>query len=269
MKTQKGTFAICTTWGTYPHPRYWKSLLRLHIPGKWEYRDIQGKQGVDEGHNRLIEWFLAESGREWMLHVDADAVLHPGTLERLLSWDKPLVSALAFRRQGLRCPVLYDVEGVSVTDDDILRMDWTAARQWILSHAELLVLDGPAMVEERPGDALFPVARTGAHCLLTHRSVFQAIEPPWFRRGDTVGSASDFYFHREAQRAGFTSYVDRSVIAGHLNGDWCVSAIDFLAWSGFRGDGQTFTVEKDKPGRSRKRRRHASAGPVDVIVEER
>jgi len=225
--------AICTTWGRSPHPRYWKSLLALRVAGgSWVYRDIQGKQGVDEGHNRLIEWFLAESGCEWMLHVDADAVVHPGTLERLLSWDKRVISALAFRRKGPFCPVVYigDADG-----EEVFYKDLPGTRAWLQAHTELLVLNGPAMTEGRPDDALIEVDRTGAHCLLTHREVFEAVDPPWFRRvgsGAVAGSGSDFWFHRSAQAAGFTSYVDRSVIAGHLNGDWCVGGLDFLAWDG-------------------------------------
>jgi len=241
--------AICTTWGREPHPRYWKSLLGLRVPGGWVYQDIQGKQGVDEGHNWLIRWFLEESGCEWMLHVDSDAVLHPGTLERLLSWDEPLVSALAFRRKGPRCPVVYigQVEG---DEEEVFWKDLGGTRAWLETHLELLVLNGPAMVEERPDDALIAVDRTGAHCLLTHRRVFEAMEPPWFRRvgsGAKVGSGSDFWFHREAQAAGFTSWVDRSVIAGHLNGDWCVGGLDFLAWDSITDWGEKrFVVGRER-----------------------
>jgi hypothetical protein len=37
---------------------------------------IEGKQGVDAGHNELIEHFL-NSEMEWLLSLDSDAVVHP------------------------------------------------------------------------------------------------------------------------------------------------------------------------------------------------
>jgi hypothetical protein len=89
------------------------------------------------------------------------------------------------------------------------------------------------VIEPRPEDALFPIERSGAHCLLTHRSVIEAIEPPWFKRtgrNADEGRGSDFYFAEKAIEAGFQPYIDRSVIAGHIVHGHVANLLDFMVW---------------------------------------
>ena len=83
-------------------------------------------------------------------------------------------------------------------------------------------------------DSLVEVDGCGMHFTMIRRDVFEAIEPPWFvraGRGKRAGAGSDFYFHGHAiEEAGIESFVDLSVVAGHLLGNWCIGALDFLAW---------------------------------------
>lgn len=219
---------VCTTCGDQPHPRYWMSLNSLR--GDFSYKPLHGKMGVDDGHNRLIDGFL-QSDFEWMLHLDADAVVHPLTLKRMLSWNEPFVTALAFQRKPPYLPVYYS-EG-----DGESSMEWKRqideTRAWLLDNVqESCTLNRPVVMGKREG-ALRPVHRGGAHCLLCHRDVFEAIEPPWFERYGAHkkrGSGSDFYFYDQAKQAGFTPMIDLGVIAGHLQGDWSIGAPDFLTW---------------------------------------
>lgn len=231
-----GGIVIATPTWHYPDWRYVESLLGLKTPDKapWTFRRVFGKHGIDAAWNDIIAWFLGTSN-EWMLHVDSDAVLHPNTMLRLLSWNEPLVSALAFKRRGPITPVAYIGEtGKTIKEDGQNVVEfWIAIdeiRDWFFAHQEMIVMNGPVVLEPRPPDALLRVDRTGTHCLLVHREVYENISPPWFEKVRHTGEGSDFDFHAKAQAAGFTSWVDRSVIAGHLAGDWCFGALDFLAW---------------------------------------
>jgi len=221
--------AVCTTAIGAPNWRYVESIMGLRVPGRFTFKRVHGKDGVAGGHNRLIKWFLA-TDNDWMLHLDADACVHPYTLERLLSWDEPLVSALAFKRAAPYVPVVFIGETNRPGEFDIA-LDLVKA--WAREHPDLLAMNKPALVHPRPDDALVAVDRTGAHCTLIHRRVFEAIEPPWFEcsgKNAWCGSGSDFDFHAKALAAGFTSYVDLSVVAGHLNGDSSIGLLDFMAW---------------------------------------
>ena len=104
-------------------------------------------------------------------------------------------------------------------------------REWLYQHLpQLGEVDQAPLLNDLRGWPLHEVERTGTHCILTHRSVLEAIEPPWFEAIHDSGSGSDFYFHAQAIEAGFKSYVDLSCIAGHLQGDYCVGPLDWLVW---------------------------------------
>ena len=225
---------ICTVAGGPPNWPFVNSIFCLKAPGEKMFRHLHGKQGVDDGHNRLIEWFLAETDFDWMFHLDSDAVVHHDTLLRLLSWGEPFVSALAFQRRPCYAPVVYRDIDENAESDGFWMRKVEMTLEWLQIHPELIQLGKPVVLEPRPDDALYEVDRGGAHCLLTHRSVLEAIEPPWFSRSGTrikQGSGSDFTFYAKAHEAGFTTWLDRSVIAGHLVQEWCAGAMDFIVWN--------------------------------------
>jgi len=97
-------------------------------------------------------------------------------------------------------------------------------------------------MDPRPDDALVPVSFTSTSCTLIHRSVLEATEDPWFLWDDDFnGGGEDRRFFESATKAGFTPYVDRSCIVGHLGGDVPTGAADFMAWSSvsdFNGTGE-------------------------------
>ena len=196
------------------------------------FKRIAGIQGTDDGHNRIIEWFLRYTDFDWMLSLDADAKVHHQTLMRLLSWDVKFISALAFQRKTPFLPVLYTEP--HPTRKDTWGRPISKVVEWIGKYPELLSQDKIVVLEPRPDDALWEVLRGGTHCCLVHRSVLEAIEPPWcVRTGPWAveGYGADFFFHRKAQDAGFKTYVDMSVVAGHTTGDLCIGALDFAVWN--------------------------------------
>ena len=202
------------------------SLVQMKAPDGGEIQYCRSKPlAVDLARNYLVDRLLL-SDCDAILMVDSDASLHPRTLERLASWGQPIVGALAFSQYWPIVPTVC----AGRTDDYYsyhVRVDETV--DWLHHHTEL-IRPGPALLDMPPPDSLRPLhvggGFTGGHCLFVHRRVFEAIEPPWFsnRKG-----YEDRYFCEQAIAAGFPLYVDRSVVAGHVNGDQQTGALQFLA----------------------------------------
>jgi hypothetical protein len=190
--------------------------------------------GVEQARNLLVERFL-DSPCQWLLFVDRDAVLHPMTVIRLMSWNVPVVAALAFARTEPPSPTVYggadpDAQGELVG----YRIHWEETRRWLLAHPEMQS-NGAVMLAERPDEALTQVDFTGMHCTLIRRDVLEGLRPgPWFERAHPIGgprgAGEDYFFCRRAVEAGFGVFVDRSVQAGHLAGEKSIGGLSFLAF---------------------------------------
>lgn len=214
------------------------SLIKLQKPGKWTYRRV-GPLAVDVARNRLVREFL-KSTDDKLLMVDADAVLHPATLSRLLSWQQPIVSALAFSRYGPMFPTVYRGRPANGAAGHIIQLD--AVREWLRAHPDLISSE-PVVLASNSREALFQVDRTGCHCVLIDRSVFEAVAAasppgePWFKAREDGGSAAaesgageDFYFFEQVEKAGIPAYVDLGCMAGHAYGERTLAGQDFLVW---------------------------------------
>jgi hypothetical protein len=230
--------AVATAAGGEPTWGYMKSILGLRGPGDGGFGFITAEGlGVEQARNLLVERFL-KTPADWLLMVDRDAVLHPQTALRLMSWNEPIVAALAFTRNTPPMPTVfaepspYDVaHGSQIVG---YRVQWEETRTWVAAHVELHE-DGAAMMDDRPDDALVRVDFTGMHCTLIRRDVLEGLCPgPWFERvhpiGGPRGAGEDYYFCRKAAEAGYATYVDRSVQAGHLAGERSIGGLAFLAW---------------------------------------
>lgn len=202
-----------------------ESILSLKVPNGFTFVR-RGPAPVDIARNQIVSTFLASS-REYLLMVDSDAVLHPLTLERLLSWNVPVVAALAFMRKGPMMPTVY--RDRRDENSDAFQVRNQEVKQFLKEHQALLTSKS-AVLEPRPTDALFEVDRTGCHCVLIHRDVVAAIPAPWFVRDELYNAKEDFYFYEQTQKAGFPIYVDFSCMAGHLYGDRSLAALDYIVW---------------------------------------
>ena len=221
---------ICLGLASSDSPRwpFVDSLLRLEMPQGERMEPLrEGPLAVDVARNEVVRRFLKNPQAQWLLWVDSDAELHPLTLIRLLSWNQPMVGALTFQRYG---PCLPTVMRGRNPSGDGWGTQVGEVREWIEKYPQLL-RSSSGIVSPRPADALHLVDRTGCHCLLTHRSVYEATEEQWF-----VGNPKhrhtreDMHFCEQVQAAGFPIYVDYSVVAGHLYGDRPIGPLDFIVW---------------------------------------
>jgi len=182
---------------------------------------------IEQARNEIVEGALA-AGCEWLLFIDSDATAKAGALTRLLSRNKPFISALAFKRKKHVTPACGISDGTGHYPPPVEEVI-----HFLEAHMEMFT-GGAALLNEPDPDALLPVDAMGDHYTLIHRDVLTSMEPPWFVRTtepDVGSTGSDWYFCEQARAAGFQPYVDLSVIAGHLTTGWNIEARDFLAWS--------------------------------------
>lgn len=204
-----------------------ESLMRLRAPGGSYHWLRAGPLATDVARNTLVRKFLA-TDCGWLLMIDSDAQFAPGTLLRLLSWEKPVVSALAFSRYGPLLPTVYRDRNPERPGSWRIRVE--AVDAWLERYPEM-VRSAAHILEPRPDDALEPVDRTGCHCLLVRRDVLEAIPAPWFVGDPAEGhNKEDLYFCEQVQAAGFPIYVDKSCMTGHLYGDRPLAALDYVVW---------------------------------------
>lgn len=174
--------------------------------------------------NDLTRGFL-ESGAEWLWSVHDDVVYHPLTLERLLSWNEPTIGALIFTKQNPALPHIWKIHNerhAQMADE---------TRDWFMERKDN-ILPGPQVIHPRPEDALTPVSFTSTSCCLIHRKVLEdtAKYGDWWEQ-DTLYEAGgeDRRFFTRVRQEGYTPYVDRSCIVGHL-GVHPTGVMDFILW---------------------------------------
>lgn len=182
--------------------------------------------------NKAVKDFLFKTRCEWLLSIHSDVVVAPDTLMRLLSWEKPLISALVFMKVGPALPHVWKKYDGDTSGRMVQRINDT--RDWLYNHPEW-IQRGAYVMEPRPDDALVEIDFTSTSCTLMHRDVLNAMRPlvndVWFECDDELnGGGEDRRFFQNAISLGYTPYVDRSCVVGHITGDVPASAWDFVAW---------------------------------------
>lgn len=215
-----------------------QSLFELAPPPGEDLRLLRNPRPmpVDVARNEIVKAFLATSDR-WLLFVDSDAELHHQTLVRLMSWRKPLVATLAFQRYGPCPPVVmqgWQTDRTTWRNGEAFPRGVTTkleeVRSWLLAHPQMMT-SGPMILEPRSDDALVPADATGCHCVLIERTVLEAMGDAWFVGGPEIfAQGEDFYFYWRAARSGFPLHIDLGCMAGHLYGDRCLAALDWMVW---------------------------------------
>jgi hypothetical protein len=185
-----------------------------------------GPNNIRYSWNQAVRDVLA-TGSDYLWSCHNDVTMQPGTLKRLLSWDKPLVGATLFMKQGPALPHIWD----GYIDGQLdLRFRIKEMVDWYKAHKDAVVT-GAHIIEPRPDDALYgPISFTSTSCLLIHRSVLEAMQDPWFEWDDDyIGGGEDRRFFENARSAGFPGFVDRSCVVGH--GEANVGAQEFMIWA--------------------------------------
>ncbi|GAG88137.1 unnamed protein product [marine sediment metagenome] len=198
------------------------SFLSLMKPPGTKLTKVKGK-GADIARNVIVEALE----KDWLFFMDSDQTFHPETLTRLLSWDLPVVSGVYFKSPGQPVPHVYRY---AWKDKEHLYLSLiNEIFQFLAPHKDKLKGELPATILPARREDLLEVDGVGAGCLLVHRRVFEAIDPPWFKYSDGKTVGEDFDFCRKVQEAGFKIYCDPGVLCGHKQKDF-ISHQHFFNW---------------------------------------
>lgn len=141
--------------------------------------ELRGHSLVYDAREQAAKYFL-ESDCDYMLFLDSDMVPPADMLIKLIQHDKPIVSALAFRRVPSYEPCIFkgDME---------------------------FYLDYPK--------GLIEVTGVGMACTLIKREVFEKVPQPWFT---PTALGEDLSFCKRATDAGYKIFCDTNMICGHV-----------------------------------------------------
>lgn len=183
---------------------------------------VTARQMVDDARNGLAEAFLA-SPVEWMFWMDSDMLFPPDTLAQLYKTAKDkeskLVTGVYYQRKGLNLPCLW-VRGNDLSNGDKATINTIKGK----ANEYTGTFTFPHIDKKEP----FPVHAAGFGCVLTHRSVFEKMDRPWFKFIQGVCS-EDFYFFTEAQKLGYTLWANPVPVLAHLGDAPAITKHDFFA----------------------------------------
>ena len=183
-----------TVWG------YTSRYLALHHLGHTPIVGATDKMYLHSASNRIVTDFL-ESDCTHLFWTESDMHMPFYAVIALLSHNKDICTGVYFLRKGGGQPCLYMKADKSV---------YTG-------------IHGLIPVAIFPETSLFQVHCAGMGCALIHRSVFEAIKPPWFdlkegynEEGKIVGYGQDVFFYSRVADAKKEVWVDSSIHCGQV-----------------------------------------------------
>ncbi len=188
------------------HPQLTALMLewaRAYPPEQLSFFMTQRVYPHDRARNRIVRHVL-ESAASHVLMIDSDMIPPRDAIERLLAHGKPFVT-------GLTPLIKMDSTGKTRV------IDFAFART---RPGETELAGEAALTVVSRNSGLVEIERCGAGCLLLHRSLLQAMQPPWFAftlnaDGTEIATSEDVGFCDRLRAAGVALYADTSVICRH------------------------------------------------------
>ena len=136
-----------------PQEAEWWSQLAINMAIWSQYYDltliVSSTMATDHNRNDIVDRFL-KGDAEWLFWVDADTIVPPAAIQRLMGLGKTLASGLYYGKNPPHNPIAY--------------VKWNKAYVSIEKSQAWEV-----------GEIL-PVDASGMGCMLTHRSVYEDIK---------------------------------------------------------------------------------------------
>ena len=167
----------------------WTLRAFVDLAPNVEVQIVNDNVPLEGARNIQAQRFLASKCSHLFL-LDADCVPQPGTIQRLLTHDLPIVSAPHPTRKG---------------QDRVLMA---------------LVSSNGDYKEHLPRLGLQMVDAVGGSGLLIARSVFEKLPRPWFRclydDDGLLHRTEDFYFCEQAKKSGYKIWADYAIVQEHI-----------------------------------------------------
>jgi cellulose synthase/poly-beta-1,6-N-acetylglucosamine synthase-like glycosyltransferase len=192
---------ICIPYTGYIPPQAAYSLPAMMCYARAKGIEIDllpiGLSLVYEARERASNVFL-EGDYGYLLFIDSDMVVPVDLLVRLVSHDKDIVSALAFKRFKPYEPCIFK------------KCDRNHAEFWLDYPKGLIEIEGVGMA-----------------CTLIKKEVFEKTPKPWFFPEPIIGE--DLSFCVRARENGLKIFCDTELICGHC-GLEVITDAHYLKW---------------------------------------
>jgi GT2 family glycosyltransferase len=146
--------------------------------------ELRGSSLVYDARECAAKTVLDRKELDYLLFVDSDMMPPPEMLNTLIEHNKPIVTALAFKRVPDYDPCIFK----KITSNDAVNY-----------------FDYPKGLTE--------IAGCGMACCLIKREVIEKTPQPWFTPGKL---GEDLSFCKRAMKAGFKIYCDTNLICKHV-----------------------------------------------------
>ncbi len=214
------------------------SIIGLQKPKGSKLMKVSNRP-IDIARNQIVD----KLDREWLFFMDADVVIPPKALLRLLTWNLPIVSGTVFLSTAYRpVPSIFRYEEFK-RGKHFYKSLIEKEFDYLSKHITKENQKEAALILPVEREDLLECDGVGTACLLIHRSVFGALKKPYFKTTYSSSLGEDLYFCRKVRQAGFKIYADPGVICGHRP-KGLLGARDFLIWVLMGGDDSTKNIQK-------------------------
>ena len=192
MNMNKITVGIPTNRGL--RPKMAQSLLNLVVHGGYEFHIVVAEEGytIAENRNYLTVQAL-NNNSDYLLMIDDDMTFEPDMLDKLIENKKDIIGVAYHPRSETGEIIKYLDEVVSVKIEQ--------------------------STDPKYKDT-FECHATGTGIILIKCNVFKKMSRPWFMfeyyPTGQCKLGEDWYFCREAKKAGFTIWTDPKPRVGHI-----------------------------------------------------
>ena len=165
---------------------------------------------LDDKRNSCVEQFL-KTDCTHLLFWDSDTIADANAIKILLAHDKPVTSAVIYKKGGDHAPCFGY---------------WDEASRTYRTPTPFQY------------DKLIQVDIVGTGFLLIKREVFERVEYPWFQCSDKSQSGEDVFFCVKCKEVGIPIFVDTGLHLGHIATPYVVTNETYemsLFWKMIRG----------------------------------
>lgn len=176
-----------------------KNIVKRGIPALHIKRKNKSTRELMAESGEILRKAALDGGFDFLLYHESDIKPPINVIERLLSHQKPVVSAAYFIGQGEDSHLMVqEIESQEVGIRETINMKRGSDRKYF---------DGK----------LKKVYACGLGMTLIHRTVLEQIE---FRFIESMDFHSDSFFAHDLNMLGIDQYLDTSILCEHDNRDW-------------------------------------------------
>lgn len=181
--------------------KYREEIAKLKIPViKGPYRE-SARDRIVSSRNMLRKKVIDE-GYDYFFSLEQDVIPPPQALHELLVHDTDIVSAVYTKKYKL----VGEKSGKNLGEKE-LPLAWVRVGDKT-TQMEMDDLDPPRLQQIRG---------VGLGCMLISRKVLEEVQ---FHFDANHSSFDDMWFCNDAQKAGFSIFLDTGVLCKHLEMDW-------------------------------------------------